>query len=287
MDSVFWIKVKQFFGGQLTAQEQLLLKEGPVLVATPKSASTPTAPSPLPNSPAGAQPLPSVSPSSPPAVGKPSTPNPALLPPANTPTSLGTVTSPVSLPPALTRLDKAERYTLENEDGVRWDHDDGEFTNDARDPGGATMWGVIKTEYEDYLGRPLSVDEVKTMPRSTALAILVKKFYAPAKCGVYTSDAAAMAIFDTGVNKGLGGLKIILQDACHTNLSGEAWEYKQDAIDAVNGMHEQEFVDNMTRATLNYIDARISRYPNMEWARRGWTARAKRMMSLVGWSPEV
>lgn len=148
------------------------------------------------------------------------------------------------------------------------------------------MWGVILTEYEAYTGRPLTPAEVAHMPREIAIAILNKKFWVPAKCGLYLSDTSAMAIFDVGMNKGLGGLKVILQDACHTNLRGEVWEYGEDAVKAVNSMGDQEFLDSIVRATRNYIIARIIKNPNMEWARAGWNNRANRMRALAVWSPK-
>ena len=39
----------------------------------------------------------------------------------------------------------------------------GAFTNDPRDPGGATKWGVTLRRYSDFLGRPATVDELKAL----------------------------------------------------------------------------------------------------------------------------
>lgn len=179
--------------------------------------------------------------------------------------------------PTMTRFDKAIRFVMQNEDGVNWDHDTGEFTNDPRDPGGATMWGVIKTEYETYLGRSLSVEEVKTMPRETAVAIYRKSFWLPIHGDSYKSDAAATAILDTAINKGLGGCMVILQDALSATFPTR---YGDEVIAAVDAA-EDRFLALMAEATLRYIEARIEKYPNMAWARKGWDNRAQRLLTLA------
>lgn len=177
----------------------------------------------------------------------------------------------------MTRFDKAIRYVMENEDGVSWDHDNGEFTNDPRDPGGATMWGIIKTEYEGFLGRTLRVEEVSAMARETAVAIYRKNFWLPIHGDDYTSSAAATAIMDTAVNKGLGGCMVILQDALGQTFPTR---YGPEVISAVDAV-ESRFLEAMVDATLRYIDVRIAKYPNMQWARHGWENRARRLLTLA------
>lgn len=177
----------------------------------------------------------------------------------------------------LSRFEKAIRYVMENEDGVRWDHDDGEFTNNPKDPGGATMWGIIKTEYEGFLGKSLTVDEVKAMPREAAEAIYRKNFWMPIHGDSFKSAATATAIMDTAVNKGLGGCMVILTDALHNHFTDRYGLPMELAVDAMN---DQDFLAAMDSATIRYINRRIEDYPNMEWARRGWANRANRLPAI-------
>ncbi len=191
------------------------------------------------------------------------------------------VVSPVPVVPAqpggLSRFDKAIRYVMENEDGVPWDRDHGCFTNDPRDPGGATCWGIIKTEYEDYLKRPLTIEEVKSMPRDVAISIYKKSFWEPINGSSYSSDAAAIAIMDVAVNKGLGGCMVILRDALSNDFPVR---YSNAVIEAVNAQSSPIFLALMRASTDRYIEARIAKYPNMAWARAGWRNRSARMLSL-------
>lgn len=167
------------------------------------------------------------------------------------------------------RFEVAIEYVLKNEGG---------FTDDARDPGGATQWGVIKTEYEKFLGKKLTSDDVRKMPLSTAKAIYMKEFWLPIKGDRYDTDAVAIAIMDTAVNKGLGGCMVCLRDALDKE---DLSRYGEDTIEAVNMVEPNHFLQRFSEAVLRYIEARIAKYPNMAWARKGWQNRAKRLPGLL------
>lgn len=169
------------------------------------------------------------------------------------------------------RFEKALAYVLGNE---------GPYSNDPRDPGGATKYGIILTEYQSYLGKTLTPEDVKNMGLDTAKAIYLKKFWHPIKGDEYASDAAATAIFDTAVNKGLGGCKIILEDALGQHFGGEAWEYQEDLVSAVNSKTAPDFLKAISDATVRYIEKRVQRFPAMAWAERGWINRAHRIVTL-------
>ena len=173
----------------------------------------------------------------------------------------------------MSRLDNALKYVLLNE---------GPYSNDPRDPGGATKFGIILTEYQDFLGKQLTPDDVKNMDLATATNIYQKKFWGPIRGDEYTSEAAAVAIFDTAVNKGLGGCKLILANALQHGqaFAGEPWEYGDDLLRAVN-TESTEFMGFFEPSVMDYIAARIRKFPKMAWARAGWENRAKRLLTLV------
>lgn len=173
--------------------------------------------------------------------------------------------------PPLTRFDRALAYVLENE---------GPYSNDPRDPGGATKFGIILTEYQAFLGRNLKPDDVKNMDLETAKAIYRKNFWLPIQGESYVSDAVATAIFDTAVNKGLGGGMVILTDALHEHF---LTRYGTNVVQSVNAGcagGEAGFLQTFRDATIRYINMRIQKFPNMEWARKGWTNRANRLLTL-------
>ncbi len=170
------------------------------------------------------------------------------------------------------RFTNALNYVLVNE---------GPYSNDPRDPGGATKYGIVLTEYESYLKKTLTPNDVENMDLPTAQAIYLRSFWHPIQGDAYASDAVATAIFDTAVNKGLGGCKIILEDALKGNFGGEAWQYQEDLLAAVNALSPQGFITVFEPAVERYINARVERFPNMTWAQQGWLNRAQKLFTLV------
>ena len=54
---------------------------------------------------------------------------------------------------------------------------EGGFVNHPRDPGGATNMGITKRTLEAWLGRAVSVDEVKELPKETARDIYREHYW--------------------------------------------------------------------------------------------------------------
>lgn len=300
---IFW---KKLFGAPLTDLEKIYDHKGPVLVANPREnprdpkdqrpdrtlVPQPATPQARPSTPGA----PNTAGSATGTLVPPSTPNGAAVAPAPSPGAAGagnagipspTPQTPPSAPAPLTRFEKAVHFLLENEDGKRWDHDNGCFTFN---PGGhsdpPTKWGVTQEEYSRFLGFDLAPAQVALQPREVAVQIYRKFFWEPVRGDAYLEESTAIAVMDTAVNKGLGGCKLILTDACHQTFRGEAWEYGPDLIAAVNSLTGQSFLNEMTRAVLNYIEARICKYPAAEWARAGWTNRARRLQKILTWSAQ-
>ncbi len=170
------------------------------------------------------------------------------------------------------RFEKALAYVLENE---------GPYSNDPNDPGGATCHGIILTEYQDFLGKTLTPDDVKNMSLDTAKAIYLKKFWNPIQGDSYDSDAKATAIFDTAVNKGLSGCRTILEDVFAEQFPGEIWEYPPELISAVNGDAPTDLFNFMKASIYRHIEERIEKNPKLEKFRKGWQNRADKLLTLA------
>ncbi len=169
------------------------------------------------------------------------------------------------------------RYVLKNEDGCILEKDDGCFTNDPRDPGGATKWGIILTEYAEHLGRPFSVEEVRAAPLSLALEVYRQRFWGPLCAEQIIDLAVCTAIMDTAVNKGLYGATRLAQQVLGVVVDGH---FGPKTLAALNSYSPVAFLEKFERALEFYISKRIEDYPNMEWARIGWLNRARRLLGL-------
>lgn len=81
--------------------------------------------------------------------------------------------------------------------------EDGGYTNDPRDPGGETKWGIAKRYHQDL--------DIKNLTLEGAMAIYQQEYFDIYKTlKTYPIDldsldtASAVVIFDTGVNCGVG-----------------------------------------------------------------------------------
>lgn len=95
------------------------------------------------------------------------------------------------------RFAECVAFTLHAEDQT----DTGVFTDDPRDSGGATRWGVTQKTLSEWFGRPATKDEVRTLPRSVACDIARHKYWVPMKCGQLAPGVDLM-MFDFGYNAG-------------------------------------------------------------------------------------
>lgn len=93
------------------------------------------------------------------------------------------------------------------------DVEGGAFTNDAVDAGGATRWGITQRTLAEYRGHPVTVQDVRDLPRDEALAIYRANYVtAPGFDKLAEmSMPVALEVIDTGVNMGVGTAARYLQ----------------------------------------------------------------------------
>lgn len=80
---------------------------------------------------------------------------------------------------------------------------EGGYTNNPKDPGGPTNWGITITDARKYWKTDATALDVRNMPKSVAIDIYRQRYWAPLDCD---SDPAGVDLvtFDYGVNSGLG-----------------------------------------------------------------------------------
>jgi lysozyme family protein len=105
-----------------------------------------------------------------------------------------TVVAPVVAPVKADGFDRCVAVTLAYEGG---------FVEDPKDAGGATNFGITKRALETFLGKQVSVDDVKNLSSSTAIEIYRANYWNQMLCGSLPAGVDLM-IFDYGVNSGPG-----------------------------------------------------------------------------------
>ena len=170
------------------------------------------------------------------------------------------------------RFNACATFTLHQEDQT----DSGVFENDPRDSGGATRWGVTQAALSDWFGRPATVDEVRTLPRDTALLIARHKYWTPARCNDLPAGVDLM-VFDMAYNAGVGRSAKLLQTALGVTADGQIGPA---TLGAVVARTPSALVHDLSAAQTAYY--RSLKNPTYE---RGWlnrvAARTAAAMKMV------
>jgi lysozyme family protein len=81
--------------------------------------------------------------------------------------------------------------------------DEGGYTNDPRDPGGATNYGITLKDYRLYINSQGTANDVRNMKLNDAQRIYKSKYWDALNCDSLSSGVD-YSVFDYGVNSGLG-----------------------------------------------------------------------------------
>lgn len=88
-------------------------------------------------------------------------------------------------------FDKVMTWVFEDEGGV---------TVSPDEPGGISVFGVSRTAYSEYLGRPVSIDEMKSLTKEAARRFYLEKYWN--KIATDKPSGLRYAAFDWALNSG-------------------------------------------------------------------------------------
>lgn len=158
------------------------------------------------------------------------------------------------------------------------DRFEGGTTNHPADRGGPTNRGITLRVYAEHLGRPVSAEEVRAMPRDHAVAIYRDRYWERPKIG-RLPEALRPVVFDMAVNLGPETSVRLLQEA----LGDLGQEVAADgalgpvtAAAALRAVGDPGLHTVLTRICDRRRDrylAIIARDPTQAVFRRGWLRR--------------
>ena len=175
----------------------------------------------------------------------------------------------------MAKFEKALDYVLQNEGG---------FSNNPNDFGGATQFGITQATLSNWLKHPATVDDVKSMTKDVAAAIYAQNYWHPLKLDQIEYTRMATCIFDMAVNMGLRRPVQWAQVCCNTidqmNLEVDG-VMGPKTIEALNYVYSVEFIQTYSALAWGYYLRRVEENPSQAVFLKGWTARAKRMLTLL------
>lgn len=162
----------------------------------------------------------------------------------------------------------AFEYTIGNE---------GDFSNDSNDSGGPTRFGITIHDLSRFLGRPATMDEVRTMPIETAQTIYKNWYWDVLSLDQVNSQGVAMAMFDQGLVRGTSTIAKAVQNMVGVTPDAHIGPITLSAINNADAIQLiQQIEDQAIDAFQEIVDAN----PKDAAFLRGWVNRAHRLLSL-------
>lgn len=164
---------------------------------------------------------------------------------------------------------KALDYLFANEGG---------FSNHSQDRGGATKYGITKRTYSEYRGQQVTDGDVFSMPMDIAEKVYKKLYWDALMLDKVDSQAVATALFDQAVNRGVGAM---LRNIYKLLGISAGISIGNKTIEAINKEDPSELVKQISDNALEAYNDIISKNPSQEVFRKGWEARANRILTLI------
>ena len=142
---------------------------------------------------------------------------------------------------------------------------EGGFVNNPNDPGGATNFGVTKATYENFIGKTVSVDDIRNLTVAQITPLYRRMFWD----AVHGDDLPAgvdYAVFDYAVNSGVGRASKALQQALGVVVDGVLGTQTFAALKIAN--HET-LAKHLCERRLAFLQA----LPTWKYFGKGWGVR--------------
>ncbi len=133
--------------------------------------------------------------------------------------------------------------------------------------GGATNYGITRKTFQDYMGRDVSIDEMRWMPWESVKAIYRKGYWDRYRCDDMPTEGLGLMVFDFAVNSGNRSAKI-LQEIVNTKVDGHIGEKTMKLVKA----HDPDFLKEQFHKKRQEFYDYLAKNGKEKYI-RGWTNR--------------
>lgn len=160
--------------------------------------------------------------------------------------------------------------------------DEGGFSNIKNDTGGATNWGITRDDASRYYRRPVSVEEMRNLPKATAITIYQNFYWFPMACDRIMDDGVATAMFDIGVVRGIGVPPLYAQEILNSFGSQlvEDGHIGPRTLAALNICEPSKFIAAFSKRCEDGFREIVNEHPMDAEFLDGWLNRARRLLRL-------
>lgn len=160
-------------------------------------------------------------------------------------------------------IKQALPFVLQNEGGAA-------YTDNPHDNGGPTRWGVTLKTLTIFRHHPCSAEDVKNLTENEACQIYKINYWDALRLDGVENQNVATAIFDVGVNRGVGTARLYVADIC-----------SHMGRDKINDCDPKEFIKSFAeRVKQGYLNI-VANHPHQRIFIKGWLNRADRLLTLI------
>jgi len=142
---------------------------------------------------------------------------------------------------------------------------EGGYVDHPKDPGGATNLGVTKKVWEEWVGREVTKDDIRSLTVADVAPLYKKKYWDKCRCDDLP-HGVDFAVFDLAINSGTGRASKFLQGACGVAADGAIGPA---TLAAVAKMNPRELASKICERRLEFLQA----LPTWETFGKGWGRR--------------
>jgi lysozyme family protein len=146
---------------------------------------------------------------------------------------------------------------------------EGGFSNDPRDPGGATNFGVTKKVWEMWVGHSVSVNDIRNLTIDEISPLYKQEYWDKVK-GDDLPYGVDYVVFDLCVNSGVSRAIKILQDCLSVTVDGQIGPV---TLAAVKDANPRTLCMDICEKRLAFLQS----LPTWSTFGAGWNARVVRV----------
>ena len=151
---------------------------------------------------------------------------------------------------------------------------EGGYTNDARDPGGPTNFGITIFDYREYIKPDATAADVREMSIEQAKRIYRARYWDVQRCDELPAGVDYV-VFDYGVNSGIGRSGKVLRRLL--KFPGNSGTMEDAVIAAARSSDAATLVDAICGERLKYLQS-LKTWPVFG---AGWARRVKEVQSAA------
>lgn len=151
---------------------------------------------------------------------------------------------------------------------------EGGYSDDPKDPGGATNFGITFKTLAAWRGKPVTKADVANMSYQEAKDIYFSQYWSKSSCGVMPGPLA-LAVYNVAVHAGLGTAAIYLQKALNQNGASVAVDggIGGETLGAIPKAPLSDLISDV----IDLYDAKLRAHPNYQHFKNGFNRRVNKL----------